>query len=357
MKKFAKEEDKPAMPPILKEDLLARTLAPREGEGKVFRDFKKEIKTNLGLNAGCIAIAKKMCDDPEFYKFLEEAMNEREKSGYKSRPNTVIYSFLKSDAFNFQAALSEISKGKSMSYLNLPGTKLYGRVGYDDLKRSAESDPSVIMESSALDTLYEKYRDEFKRRLASFTLHDGMFNNMAATFMIGLLRTVQEKHLYEGEFKFADIGTGSGEFSDEFLSFIKERFSKYKVVRTNPVELQIHHHEDMKVRIHDIDQESLGEKFNVVIIKDVMKFFKDGKPRGVIWENVKQSTEEGGVVLSGGHGIFKVHVMYKGELLRVSPDAFLEKAKRVEDYNEYMEKLGDIVRRSDYHLIVGHYTG
>jgi hypothetical protein len=327
MDKIALREGRPQVPPILKEDSLERMFSIREGEGKVFKSFKKELKESLKLNTGCIALAKKMCDDPEFYKFVKDAMAERERSGYKRKTASGSYSFLTSEIFNFQTALLEISEGKSSNYFPMPSRIVRGRIAYSDLERYAESDPDVKKEISALDTLYEKYPDELRRRFSSFTLHDTMLDNMAASFMVSLLRISQGKHLYKDEFKFADIGTGSGGFSEEFVSFVTERFKQYKIVRTNPVELEIRHHEDIGVRIHDIRKESLGEKFNVVVIKDVMKFFEKGEPRGTIWGNIKQSTEEGGIVLSGGKGVFKVHILCNGELRKVVPDAFLEKVK------------------------------
>jgi hypothetical protein len=344
-------ESKPAIPPILKEDLLERMLAVREGEGEGFKSFKKELKESLNFNTGCIALAKKMCDDPEFYKFVKDAMVERERSGYKSKTVIGGYSFLISEIFNFQTALLEISEGKSSNYFPLPSRLTGDRLAYGDLKRYAESDPDVKKEMSALDTLYEKYPDELRRRFSSFTLHNVMLDNNTVTFMISLLRNMRERHLYKDEFKFVDIGTGSGEFSDQFLSFIQERFRNYRIVRTNPIELEITHQKDLKVRIHDISKEPLGEKFNVVMIKDVMKFFRDGEPRGVIWENVRQSTEEGGIVLSGGRGVFKVHVMYHGELRKVSPNAFLGRLEKIKGYEKYIENLKDIVERSDYNLL------
>ncbi|QLJ53193.1 MAG: hypothetical protein Sv326_1018 [Candidatus Fermentimicrarchaeum limneticum] len=353
-----KKEEKPTIPGILKEsDLLDRTMAPRDGEGKLFMSFKKEIVENLHTNAGCMAFAKKMCDDSDFYKLLEGALLERERRGYKYQADNEVYGFMETEIFNLRSVLSEISGKRPFRYDNLPARMPHSKLGYADLKRLAESDYEVKQEASALNTLLEKHREEFGRRIVLLTLHDGMLDHRATQFVSDLLRTLQEKHLYEGKFKFADIGTGSGEFSDEFVSFIRERFSSYSIMRTNPIELEIAHQKDLEVRIHDISKEPLGDKFNVVIIKDVMKFFKEGEPRGAIWENVKNSTEEGGVVLSGGKGVFNVHVMCHGELKKVAADAFLRKLDKIRGHERYLENLDDIVRRSDYDLITARWTG
>jgi hypothetical protein len=349
-------KEKPELPKILKEDPLEKMITPREGEGELFKKFKKEVMDNIRTNAGCIALAKRMCDDPNFYKIVEQALLEREKRGYKwAPPDKITYSFLDSEMFKLRSALAEISEKESFEYDSLPSFILHGKVTYANLKKSAENDLSVIKEIEALNTLLEKHQEEFTRRLTFLTLHDYVSDHKAAKFTVSLLRTIWEKNLYKDEFKFADIGTGSGEFSDEFISFIMDRFRKYTIVRTNPIELKIARQKDLPVRIHDISKEDLGEKFNLVIIKDVMKFFERGEPRGVIWENVKHSTIEGGIVISGGQGEFRPHVLYNGDLVRLHPEAFLRELEKVRNYKDYLKNLGEIVKRSNYDRVLGMF--
>ncbi|NYZ75898.1 hypothetical protein H0N98_01440 [Candidatus Micrarchaeota archaeon] len=353
MNKIAVKEEKPAMPGILKEDdLLERIMAPKAGEGTLFQNFKKEIAENLHINSGCMAFARKMCDDPDFYKFVEGALLEREKKGYKYQVGKDIYSFMETEVFNLRSVLSEISGKGEFRYDNLPSRILSSKAGYSDLKKWTETDYEVKQEYSALNELYAKHCEKFREALETWTLHGYVPDHKAAKFMISLLRTMWEKKLYEGEFKFADIGTGSGEFSDKFISFIGERFNGYKIVRTNPVELEIKSQKDLSVTIHDISKESLGEKFNLILIKDVMKFFERGEARGRIWENVRQSASEGSIVISGGGGqAFRPHVLYNNELIGVEPEAFLGQLKKVKNYAEYLKNLKEIVKNSESHIV------
>jgi len=351
-----RREEKPTMPGILKEnDLLERAMAPKEGEGKIFLGFKKELVENLQVNAGCMAFARKMCDDSEFYKFVEKTMLEREKRGYKYITKSDVYNFVETEIFNLRSILAEISGKEAFRYDNLPSRVPNRRIGYEDLEKLTETDYEVKQEYSALNTLFEKCPEEFGRRLTLLTLHDYVSDHKAAKFMISLLRIIQEKHLYEGEFKFADIGTASGEFSDEFISFIRERFSRCHIVRTNPAEFKIGHHKDLPVRIHDISREPLGEEFNLILIKDVMKFFERGEARGRVWENVMQSASEGSIVISGGQGEFRSHVLCNGKLVRVAPEEFLIEMRKVGKYQEYLSNLSKIVERSSYDHVLGIY--
>ena len=61
-------KEKPELPTILKEDMLEKTMSQKEGEGQLFQKFKKEVMNNIKTNAGCIALAKRMCDDPGEFK-------------------------------------------------------------------------------------------------------------------------------------------------------------------------------------------------------------------------------------------------------------------------------------------------
>lgn len=347
MAHLLREEDKPTMPGILKEDdLLDKTMAPKQGEGKLFQSFKKEIAENLHLNAGCIAFAKKMCDNPEFYRFVESAVSEREKRGYKYEAGKDVYKFVETEIFNLRSILSEVSGKESFRYANLPSRIPKSKMGYEDLKRIAESDYEVRQEASALNTLFENYRKEFESRLIFLTLHFYVPSHRATIFMEDLLKIMRKKKLYEGEFKSADIGTGSGEFSAGLISFIREKFGRYHIVRTNPLALEVKFHKNLEVRIHDISREALGEKFNLILIKDVMKLFKKEEAKGKIWDNVKQSTAEGGIVISGGQGDFRPHVLYNDKLVRVNSEEFLFQLGKVKNYQDYLNKLDDIVKSS-----------
>lgn len=351
MNKIVEREEKPAMPGILKEDdLLSKTMAPREGEGKLLQNFKRELVENLHINAGCIAFAKKMCDDPDFYKFAEGALLEREKKGYKYESGSDVYNFMETEIFNLRALLSEISGKGSFRYDNLPHRIPQSKMGYAELKKWTEADYEVKQEYSALNTLYEEHREEFRKELETRTLHAYVQAYKTTEFMMSLLRIMRDKKLYEGEFKFADIGTGSGEFSGELISFIKEKFDSYKIVRTNPIPLEIKSQKDLGVMIHDISKEPLGEKFNLILIKDVMKLFEKGDAKGRIWENVLQSAEEGSIIISGGQGEFRPHVMHEGKLVRVEPEAFLWQLGKTKNYQQYLDKLDEIVEKSDYML-------
>jgi len=347
----------PKLPEIQKEDLFEKTMSSKKDEGKMFQELKRGVVSCIGWHAGAVAFALKMCEDPSFYRLIEDACLEREKKGYKE-----LFKYTDLDPLRL---LDEIytnkKKPKNIYYYppdmmnmlrSFPILDDIGEIKYNDLKKFAELSPDVKRETLALDYMLKNHREELKTRLTLTTPCADLHYEEAAVFIKGFLKVAAAKKLYDKVFGFADFGTASGAFSSEAVSIVKENFEKYKIVRTNVLEHPVSHHRDLKVRIHDMTEGPIGEKFDLIIIKDVMKFF-NGNGRGRIWNNVTQDAKEGGVVMAGsfytlGRSEFKPHVKHNGVLIRVNPWDFLGELTKVKDYQDYLKNLDGIVARSAY---------
>jgi hypothetical protein len=333
------------------EDPFLSMIAPKENESVLMQNFKKELELGITWHAGAMAFALVLSENPEAYKLIENAFSERKGKGYYHDmfeyselldPVKILNEFLSTEKKPLipyhppERKFSELMQKSEITYINL--------------KRIAESSPEVMKECSALNILLTEYRDKFAKRISVLTSHEDIHAEELKTFIKNFLEISKEKHLFDDRFKFADIGTASGEFSGEFVSYVRSNFQNPIIIRTNPTEFEIKHHSDLEVTIHDITQNPLNMKANVVIVKDMMKFFEEDG-RGRIWNNVTQSVSEGGIVISGstvqpqGYA-YKQHVMHKGELVRVDSDKFLNELRSVGGYQDYLNKLDSIVEIS-----------
>ncbi|MEM3555545.1 MAG: hypothetical protein QXF56_02410 [Candidatus Micrarchaeia archaeon] len=330
----------------VKEDLFLSMMEGKEEE-PLMEMFKKEIKQAMSYHAGAVAFAIVLSENQNTYSLIKEAFSKRKEKGYYS------------DMFDYTQILDPLEtlnsilthKGKEPLPYNPPDVELpqlmKGEVTYTDLKEVENLFP-VQSRIAALHILLNEYKEEFARRISVLTPANDIRADEISGFIKSFLEVTKEKHLYEKQFSFADIGTGSGEFTSEFVGYIKNNFENPKIIRTNPTEIELKHHKELGFRLYDATEKPLGENLNLLIIKDVMKFF-DEKGREKIWENVKRDVVEGGVVISGSttyvpyEGAYKMHVKYKGELVKVDPTKFLQELMEIKNHQEYITKLDGIV--------------
>jgi hypothetical protein len=168
--------------------------------------------------------------------------------------------------------------------------------------------------------------------------------------IMSFLEIAKEKKLYGNEFVFVDYGTASGRFTNEPVSYIRNSFERHSIIRTNPTNFKIEHHDDLPVLEHDLAENNIEVQANIAVVKDVMKFFTpNGK--GKVWENVTKDVTEGGVVFSGSfvelpyEYQYKMHVKLHGELVKVDENKFLAELKSVKDYPDYLARLDEIVEK------------
>jgi hypothetical protein len=411
---FKTREEKPKLPEIIKGDIFQDVVTPRKGDSQSFKNLKEMLESHIGEYSWCVAFALKMCEDKEFYNFIKEALAERDKRGYRSSNLSLVL-----DPLDVLGRVKGESFSYCVESDYFP--ELRGKITYESLKRVAEASQNkngipnleslvrklvadapqertgwgyVIREGketkiipakkdeilseyesfirgrittsyqklntelSALDELLRDHRGQFRDWITFWTSTRDVSDKKATAFIENLLEVVREKGLYEGKFKMADIGTGSGEFSASIISDVLEKFRKSEIVRTNPIELPIDYHKELGVMIHDISGSPIGRKFDLIIIKDVMKSFTE-EGRGRIWSNVAEDAVEGGMVISGGIAdfshMFKVHVKHNNKLQRVDPDAFLKELKEVKDHKDYLSRLSEIIASSPpLELYVGY---
>jgi hypothetical protein len=245
---------------------------------------------------------------------------------------------------DFVDLLQEKPTGIITQNMHADNSKEFKEIRYSDLQKTADSSRAVKNELAALDHLISHHPKELEREMTLGTSYMDILDEEAGKFLNSLLHTMYEKKLYGNDFTMADIGTSSGAFTDKPISYVLEKFKNPKIIRTNPAGLQIKAHKELEVRIHDITDGPVGEKFDLVIIKDIMKFFtEEGKAR--IWENVAQDVKEGGFIVDGSVGTFKLHIKHNEELVKVDSDAFLKELAKLESYPSYLDNVGDIIAR------------
>lgn len=314
--------------------------------------LKKEIKQAMSYHAGAVAYAIVLSENQNARNLIKEGFSRRKEKGYYE------------DMFPYPQLLDPLEilndvlkhEGKQPLPFNPPEIELpqlmKKEVTYSDLKEVEALFP-VQSRVAALDMLVNEYREQFARRISVLTPSNDIRADKIANFINSFLALAKEKHLYDNQFGFADIGTGSGEFTSEFVGYVKNNFENPKIIRTNPTEMELKHHKELGFRLYDVTERPLGEKLNLLIIKDVMKFF-DEKGRERIWEHVKRDVVEGGVVVSGSttyvpyEGAYKMHVKYQGELVKVDPEKFIDELRKVKGYEGYMANLKGIIERSAY---------
>jgi hypothetical protein len=240
-----------------------------------------------------------------------------------------------------------------------PELKEISNVRYNDLKKVAESYPEIMGEVSALETIWKEYRQMFENRMKTLTPTQDIRADKAAEFIRSFLEITKGKHLFEGQFRFVDVGTGSGAFAREFVKYITENFANPTIILTNPSEMKIKDELKKSATIYDATKGPLADLIliegpaNIVIAKDVMKFF-DPETKGIIWNNVTSVLAKGGVIVDGStlfvprESAYKAHVMNNGELVKIDFDKFLNELRNPElkDYRAYLNNLDEILKRS-----------
>jgi len=345
------EGEKPALPSITKEqDLFQQAMSSKKGEGKFFKMFKESLVSELDRDAGRIAFAIELCDNPKFLNAIREAFLKREEKGHtgfmlpKFDPLKILEDFnpKMSKSEDFYYDLMDMIPKIGLNELANPG-----RVRYADLKKARESYSEVSKKVLAWNYIANNHLEEYTRMLTLQTLSGELDNTKAANFIGDFLQIAHEKNLYEGEFCMADIGTSGGWFSHPFVTFIRQNFDKKRIVRTDALKQEISWHTDLEVKIHDITESPIEGKhgFHVIIVKELMKFFNE-KGTERIWSNVAADTKEGGVVISGEEGSFELRIGHNGGLVKVNPEAFLKELRNIKNYQDYLENLDRIIERS-----------
>ena len=347
-----------------KSDPFQKALSPESGS-EPYRNFKIEISSNLSWHAGAVAFAKKMSEDEGFCLLIESSVSERRSKGYYDLfshaellldPIKMLNDFRASENKPPIPYYAPDIAEKSGGFPELANVTM---IRYLDLKKVAESRQEVVGESSALDAIWAEYKGQFGRRIETLTQTQNIRADEATEFINSFLEIAKEKHLFQWQFMFVDVGTSSGLFSKCFVDYINENFKNPKVILTNPSEIEIEEGLKKFVAIYDATRGPLGEMVNLggkcqlIITKDVMKFF-DTDSKGTIWGNVTSALAEGGVIVSGStlfvphESAYKAHVMHNGELVKVDFKKFLEECVKVEDYGDYLNKLDGILERSAY---------
>jgi|GEM_PF-3357855 len=335
----------------VQEDLFL-SMMEKKDEEPLMEMLKKEIKQALTYHAGAVAYAIVLSENQEAYNLIRQAFSKRKEKGYY--PDMFEYAQLL-DPLDVLNNILKFKRELPLPY-NSPDIELpqlmKKEVTYADLKEVENLFP-IQSRIAALHILLNEHREEFARRISVLTPANDIRADEISGFIKSFLEISKEKRLYDKQFGFADIGTGSGEFTSEFVGYIKNNFENPKIIRTNPTEIELKHYKELGFRLYDVTERPLGENLNLLVIKDVMKFF-DEKGREKIWEHVKNDLVEGGVVISGSttyvpyEGAYKMHVKYKGELVKVNPEKFIEELRKVRDYQDYLANLDGIVGRSVY---------
>jgi hypothetical protein len=350
--------EKPILPSIRKEeDLFQKAILPKKDEGKFLKMFKESLLSDLNRDAGRIAFAIEMCDNPKFSNAVREAFLKREEKGHTGfmipefDPLEILGEFnpkmSKSKDFYYGLTMQEELQIHKMPQIGLNELANPGKIRYADLKKVESSYEEVSKKVLAWDYIANNHLEEYTRILALQTLSGELDNTQAAKFIDDFLQIAHKKNLYEGEFCMADIGTSGGWFSHPFVTFIRRNFDKNRIVRTDVIKQPVSWHTDLEVKIHDITESPIEGKhgFHVIIVKELMKFFNE-KGTERIWGNVAADTKEGGVVISGEAGSFEMRIGHKGGLVKVNPEAFLKELRNVKNYQDYLDNLNKIIERS-----------
>jgi hypothetical protein len=350
-----------------KSDPFQKALSPKNGS-EPYRNFKIEIGSNLSWHAGAVAFAKKMSEDEEFCRLIESSLSERRSKGYYDLfshaellldPIKMLNDFRASENKPPIPSYPPDITEKSGGFPELANVTM---LRYKDLKKVAESRQEVIWESSALETIWKDYRQMFEGRIKTLTQTQDIPAKELSNAIMSFLELIKEKHLFEDPLVYLDIGTASGEFSRKHVKYIEKNFDNPQILLTNPTELEMI--DDLKKyrATYDATQGRVGEMLplrgririvHIAVTKDVMKFF-DTDTKGTIWSNVTSDLAEGGVSFAGStifipnESAYKEHVMHNGELVKVDWPKFIEEARKVKDYQDYLDKLDEIITRSRY---------
>lgn len=150
-----------------KNDPFQKALDVKKGNVP-FREFKEELRSNLGSHAGAVAFAKKISEDPEFCEFIENSLKERWIRGYHGISS---HSRIMDPIGTLNDFLSK--EGKSTIPRPPNGTRGFAELSKPEtltcevLNKAAEFYPEIASGGAALETLWKNYRQQFKDGLVN----------------------------------------------------------------------------------------------------------------------------------------------------------------------------------------------